>query len=205
MSPASAWSAFNIYAPYQINLEDTRGVPFSGTKGAVNPTHFNGRVWRTISLWSTHVIGREAGDFDVIFGESIGVSVPEWDDSASCRWETFRQSFNHGLYYIKRANFSISRYKTILILKGAYWGDCDSCKKLKKSSLTGSCQTGKLQWSIEEWNHIGWKDLRERMGILDGQSNHWEGRITNQVLTSTATRILPPPISISPNNPWGTP
>ena len=77
MSPASAWSAFNIYAPYQINLKETQGVPFFVTNGAGNPTHFKGRVRRTTSLWSTYVFGREAGDFDVIFGESIGVSVLE--------------------------------------------------------------------------------------------------------------------------------
>lgn len=52
-------------------------MPFSVTNGAGNPTHFKGRVRRTRSLWSTYVFGREAGDFDVIFGESIGVSVLE--------------------------------------------------------------------------------------------------------------------------------
>jgi hypothetical protein len=44
MSPASAWSVFNMYAPYQINLNETRGVPFSATNGAGNPAHFNARV-----------------------------------------------------------------------------------------------------------------------------------------------------------------
>ncbi len=43
------------------------------------------------------------------------------------------------------------------------------------------------------------------MGILDGQSNHRKGCISNQVLSTTATRILPHPISISPKKLQGDP
>jgi hypothetical protein len=72
------------------------------------------------SLWSMYVIGTETGDFDVVFGEIIGIFC------ARLRWLCFVEggdvppAFQSWLYYIKRANFSISRYKTILILKGLH-------------------------------------------------------------------------------------
>jgi hypothetical protein len=43
-----------------------------------------------------YVIGTETGDFDVVFGEIIGIFCARLDGYASWRGETFRQLFNHG-------------------------------------------------------------------------------------------------------------
>jgi hypothetical protein len=195
------------YAPYQINLNETRACR-SLWQMVLGIQRMSRLALEERSLWSMYVIGTETGDFDVVFREIIGMFC------AGLRWLCFVEGedvppvFQSWLDYIRRANFSTSRYKTILILKGFHWGDCNLCKIRRNRHWRVSAKRGGFNEALKSEIISDERTWGKRMGILHGQCNHWEGLISNQVLTSTATRILPPPIlyhGISLERPYSPP
>ncbi|PMD42219.1 hypothetical protein L207DRAFT_580889 [Hyaloscypha variabilis F] len=76
-NPASTWPPFNIYAPYQINLNETGGVPFSTPFGYENVTEYEGPGSRNdFTLVSAYTWEGGRG-FRCDFWRSIAVTVPE--------------------------------------------------------------------------------------------------------------------------------
>lgn len=74
---ASTWPPFNIYAPYQINLNETGGMPFSVPNGAGNVTEFMGPGLRN-DFTLVDAYSWEGGrGYRCDFWRSMGVSVPE--------------------------------------------------------------------------------------------------------------------------------
>ncbi|KAG0651279.1 Secreted lipase [Hyphodiscus hymeniophilus] len=77
-NPASSWPPFNIYAPFQINLNETGGVPFSiPSTGGANVTEFE-EPGMTNDITLVNAYTWEGGrGFRCDFWRSMGVIVPE--------------------------------------------------------------------------------------------------------------------------------
>jgi hypothetical protein len=74
---ASTWPPFNIYAPYQINLNETGGVAFSAPNGAQNVTEFKGpSLMNDFTLVNAYTWEGGRG-YRCDFWRSMGVAVPE--------------------------------------------------------------------------------------------------------------------------------
>ncbi|KAN0117317.1 acetylcholinesterase precursor [Hyaloscypha variabilis] len=75
-NPASAWPPFNIYAPYQLNLNETGGVPFALPEGAGNATVFLGPGLKN-DFTLVNAYSWEGGrGYRCDFWRSMGVSMP---------------------------------------------------------------------------------------------------------------------------------
>jgi len=55
-NPASAWPPFTLYAPYQLNLNETGGVPFATAEYGVNVTQNQGpglrNMFELVNAWT---------------------------------------------------------------------------------------------------------------------------------------------------------
>jgi hypothetical protein len=77
-NPASSWPPFEIFAPLQINLNETGGVPFSIPEGpGLNVTEF-AEPGMTNDITLVNAYTWEGGrGFRCDFWRSMGVVVPE--------------------------------------------------------------------------------------------------------------------------------
>jgi hypothetical protein len=76
-NPASSWPPFTIYAPYQINLNETGGMPFSTPSIGGNVTEYE-EPGMTNEITLVNAYTWEGGrGYRCDFWRSMGIIVPE--------------------------------------------------------------------------------------------------------------------------------
>jgi len=76
-NPASSWPPFSIDAPYQLNLNESGGVPLTMTSLGVNVTEYEGPGLRNNFTLVDAYTWEGGRGYRCDFWRSMGLSVPE--------------------------------------------------------------------------------------------------------------------------------